>query len=132
MTTYGTIAAVALGLVFEWSGIAKVASRTAWQVEGTPFSTGRRSLDRLVRTVLPWFEIVIGVLLIIRLAPAVVGTVCVVVLAAVTMALIRVLATGQRPPCMCFGVTRARPLSWFSVVRNVALLGAAVAVIAGA
>ena len=132
MTTYGTIAAVALGLVFEWSGIAKVASRTAWQVEGTPFSTGRRSLDRLVRTVLPWFEIVIGVLLIIRLAPAVVGTVCVVVLAAFTMALIRVLATGQRPPCMCFGVTRARPLSWFSVVRNVALLGAAVAVIAGA
>jgi hypothetical protein len=132
MTTYGTVAAVALGLVFEWSGIAKVASRTAWQVEGTPFSTGRRSLDRLVRAVLPWFEIALGVLLIVRLAPAVVGTVCVVVLAAFTVALIRVLAAGQRPPCMCFGVARARPVSWSSVARNVVLLGVAVAVIAGA
>jgi hypothetical protein len=33
---------------------------------------------------------------------------------------------------MCFGVARARPVSWFSVARNVVLLGVAVAVIAGA
>ena len=132
MTTYGTIAAVVLGLVFEWSGIAKVASRSAWQVEGTPFSTGHRSLDRLVRAVLPWFEIVLGVLLIVRLAPAVVGTLCVVVLALFTMALVKVLVAGQRPPCMCFGVTRPRPVSWFSVARNAVLLGVAAAVIVGA
>lgn len=127
-----TVAALALGLVFEWSGIAKVASRDAWRVEGTPFSTGRRSIDRLVRAYLPWLEIVLGVLLIVRVSPVVVGAVSVAVLVSFTAALVKVLAAGQRPSCMCFGAGRPRPVSWLSVGRNVGLIGVAVAVIAGA
>lgn len=127
-----TVAALALGLVFEWSGIAKVASRDAWQVEGTPFSTGRRSIDRLVRAYLPWLEIVLGVLLIVRISPVVVGAVSAAVLVSFTVALVKVLAAGQRPSCMCFGARRPRPVSWLSVGRNVGLIGVAVAVIAGA
>ena len=132
MTTWGVVAAVVLGLVFEWSGVAKLASRGAWVVEGTPFSTGRTSLDRAVRRLLPWFEIALGGLLILRIAPTVVGVVAGAVLVVFTVALLRVLASGQRPPCMCFGASRPRPVSWVSVVRNLVLVAVAVAVIAGA
>jgi len=132
VTTWAAISAVALGLVFEWSGVAKVASRDAWQVEDTPFSTGSRAVDRLVRRVLPWFEIVLGGLLILRLVSTAAAAAAVVLLAVFTVALVRVLARGQRPPCMCFGATRPRPISWASVVRNLALIGLGIAVIVGA
>ncbi|MFM8387621.1 MAG: MauE/DoxX family redox-associated membrane protein [Actinomycetota bacterium] len=53
-------------------------------------------------------------------------------LVAFTAALVRVLAAGQRPPCMCFGAVRAKPISWASVMRNAALIALACVVIAGA
>jgi hypothetical protein len=132
VTTWGAVAAVALGLVFEWSGVAKVASRDAWQVAGTPFSTGSRALDGVVRSGLPWLEVVVGGLLIVRVVPVVAAYAGLVMLVVFTIALVRVLATGQRPPCMCFGAVRARPVSWMNVARNVVLIAAAIVVIAGA
>lgn len=132
MTTRGALAAVALGLVFLWSGIAKIASRDAWQVAGTPFSTGNVGADRLVRTALPWLEVVVGALLILRLVPIPAAIVAILMLVAFTAALVRVLAAGQRPPCMCFGAVRAKPVSWVSVVRNAGLIVLALGVIAGA
>lgn len=132
MTTWGAMAAVVLGLVFLWSGVAKIASREAWQVAGTPFSTGNETVDRVVRMALPWLEVVVGTLLILRLVPIPVAIVAALMLVAFTAALMRVLATGQRPPCMCFGAVRAKPVSWASVVRNAALIALAVGVIAGA
>lgn len=132
MTTWGASAAVVLGLVFLWSGVAKIASREAWQVAGTPFSTGNIAADRLVRTALPWLEVVVGALLILRLVPIHVAIVATLMLVAFTTALVRVLARGQRPPCMCFGAVRARPVSWASVARNAALIVLALGVIAGA
>lgn len=132
MTTGATIAAVALGLVFEWSGVTKIASRDAWQVAGTPFSTGNEVTDRVVRTALPWLEVVVGGLLVLRIAPVMGAIVALVMLVAFSAALVRVLARGQRPPCMCFGAGRARPVSWASVVRNLALIAVACVVIVGA
>lgn len=132
MTTWGAVAAVALGLVFEWSGVAKIASREAWQVSGTPFSTGSRALDGAVRSVLPWLEVVVGGLLILRVVPIAAALVGLVMLVAFTVALVRVLATGQRPPCMCFGAVRAKPVAWTNVARNAVLITAAIVVIAGA
>ncbi len=131
MTTGATIAAVALGLVFEWSGVAKIASRDAWQVAGTPFSTGNEVTDRVVRTALPWLEVIVGGLLILRIVPVAGAIVALVMLVAFTATLVRVLARGQRPPCMCFGAVRAKPVSWVSVVRNVALMVVACVVIVG-
>lgn len=132
MTTWGSLAAVVLGLVFEWSGVAKIASRDAWQVAGTPFSTGNGTVDRFVRITLPWLEVFVGALLIFRVVPVPAAIAAAAMLLAFTVALVRVLAAGQRPPCMCFGAVRAKPVSWSSVVRNVVLVVVACAVIVGA
>ncbi|MFM7745677.1 MAG: MauE/DoxX family redox-associated membrane protein [Actinomycetota bacterium] len=132
MTNWGASAAVVLGLVFLWSGVAKIASREAWQVAGTPFSTGKDTADRVVRMILPSLEVAVGALLSLRVVPIPVAIVAAVMLVAFTAALVRVLVTGQRPPCMCFGAVRAKPVSWASVVRNAALIALACVVIAGA
>lgn len=131
MSFWGSLAALGLGLVFEWSGVAKIAGREAWQVAGTPFSTGNDSVDRFVRLTLPWFEVMLGALLVLRVVPTPTAIAAIVVLVAFTVTLIRVLAAGQRPPCMCFGAVRAKPISWANVVRNLVLIALACVVIAG-
>jgi len=124
--------ALALGVVFEWSGVMKVVSGERWQVSGTPFATGNSALDGLVRRFLPWVEVCLGLLLIVRVATVAAATVALILLCAFTFALVKVLVRGQRPPCMCFGATRARPISWLSVARNIVLLACAVTTIVGA
>lgn len=125
------LCAVILGVVFEWSGVMKVVSKGNWRVEGTPFATGSPMIDRSIQRWLPWFEIVLGLLLVFRWSPAAVGTVALLVLVAFTAGLVRVLLSGQRPPCMCFGSSRARPVSWKSVARNLVLIACAVTTIVG-
>lgn len=124
--------ALALGVVFEWSGVMKVVSGERWQVSGTPFATGNSALDGLVRRFLPWVEVCLGLLLIVRVATVAAATVALILLCAFTFALVKVLVRGQRPPCMCFGATRSRPISWLSVARNIVLLACAVTTIVGA
>lgn len=123
--------AVVLGVVFEWSGTMKVVSGDKWQVVGTPFATGRDALDRATRRFLPWVEIVLGVALILRASPRVFGTFTLLLLVAFTVSLVRVIASGQRPPCLCFGASRARPVSWRTVLRNLVLIVLAVTTIVG-
>ena len=43
-------------------------------------------------------------------------------LAAFTSVIIGNLRRGNRPPCACFGSRRPTPISWWTVVRNVALM----------
>ncbi|MEY4158775.1 MAG: hypothetical protein RL743_1270 [Actinomycetota bacterium] len=132
MNEPAVVAAFILGLVFEWSGVAKVASRRAWQVEGTPFATGHAPVDRLIRLVLPWCEVVLGALLMFGVALRFAGLAAGLLLIGFTVALVRVLSSGQRPTCMCFGASRAKPVSWLSVVRNAVLFALAVTTVVGA
>lgn len=44
-------------------------------------------------------------------------------LAAFTMRQVTHLRAGRRPRCACFGNVTSRPLSWWSVARNLGLIG---------
>jgi hypothetical protein len=55
----------------------------------------------------------------------------VVLLLAFTVFLVRLLVTGRRPPCACFGTLSREAIGWGSIVRNgVLILLAVVAVVA--
>jgi uncharacterized membrane protein len=83
----------------------------------------------LVRLVLPPLELITGALLIAGYRWA--GIVAGVLLAVFTAFLVFRLARHSSEPCRCFGEASNRPVSPLNVVRNVVLLGAAVAVTAG-
>lgn len=131
MDSFVDLCAIALGIVFEWSGTMKVVSGDKWQVGGTPFATGSVKVDGLVRRWLPWIEIALGIALIFRMSPRLVGTLALLLLVGFTASLVRVIASGHRPPCLCFGSSRARPVSWKTVARNVVLIACAVTTIVG-
>ena len=78
---------------------------------------------------LPVVEVAVGALLAAGIARPVVGAAAAVLYAGFTVLLVRRLRSGSRPVCACFGGFSRRPISWWSVVRNVVLTGCALAAI---
>jgi uncharacterized membrane protein YphA (DoxX/SURF4 family) len=119
-----TLAAVVLGLVLLASGALKVAGWAAWRRQaamlGVPFA---------VASAVPAAELALGALLVVGLWRSAAAWLAGALLLGFTVFLVAVLRTGQRPPCACFGSLSRRPIGWWSVVRNLVLLGLAVVVV---
>jgi hypothetical protein len=119
------VAGASLGVVLLWSGGAKLASPARWRAQASEFGAPARAIAPL-----PWVELVLGGLLVAQLARPLPAIAAGALLAVFTVGLVQRLRTGRRPPCACFGAS-ARPISWWSVARNVLLMVvAAVAVFA--
>ena len=116
MSVVATIAAVVLGLLFVLSGAAKVARRGQWLTDAAALGT-----PRPVAVVVPWVEIALGALLVARVGLPWTAVAVLVLLAAFNGLLLVRLDDDVRLPCACFGAWSARPVSWWSVGRNVAL-----------
>jgi uncharacterized membrane protein YphA (DoxX/SURF4 family) len=111
-------ATLLLGVAFLMAGAAKLASA------GWPAQADAMGAPRPVARVLPVVEIVLGALLLVGLGEPWTVLVAAVLLLGFTGVLVLRLTQGRRVPCACFGTTR-RPISWWTVGRNVALLAVA-------
>ena len=121
----GTLASIALGLVFLVAGGSKLAAGERWPAEATGLGA-----PRAVVPIVPWVELVVGGLLVAGVAepwPAVVATAILLVYSALLAARLR---EGQRPPCACFGAWSSKPLGWGHLVRNTVFLAVGVVAIA--
>ena len=117
MSAVGTAASILLGAVFLMSGAAKVAAGPAW-----PAQARELGAPTAVVPLLPWFEIVLGAVLVVQVAPTVAAVVAFAVLVAFTVLIVRRLAQGHHPACACFGSWSATPLGRRHVVRNVGFM----------
>lgn len=118
-----TVASVVLGVAMLVAGGAKLASRT-WPADARGLGAPGWSVP-----VVPWVELVLGALLVVGVLRPLVAIATALLLIAFTVLLSARLARGERPPCACFGRLSTRPISWWSVVRNLVLVGLAVAVV---
>ena len=124
-TLAGRIAGMALGVVLLVSGAAKRADR-GWPATAAAFGAPAWTIPAL-----PWFELVLGGVLITGIARPLAAALAAAALLAFTALLVANLARGRRVPCACFGARSGRPIGVWSVVRNLGLLGlAAVAFVA--
>ena len=115
----GRLAAVVLGTVLLVAGIAKRADR-GWPQDAAALGTPAWAIPAL-----PWFEMLLGAVLVSGLARPAAAALAGLVLLAFTGLLILNLARGRRPPCACFGASSRRPIGPESLVRNVVLLALA-------
>ena len=116
----GRLAGVALGIVLLVAGIAKRADHR-WPEDAAALGT-----PAWVIPVLPWFEVLLGAVLVSGLVRPAAAALAAVVLLGFTGVLILNLARGRRPPCACFGASSHRPIGPWSLVRNLVLLALAV------
>lgn len=82
-------------------------------------------VGRTVAMVVPWIELVIGLLVFAGTFspwPSIAAG-CLVV--AFTVLIVLRIRDGSRPPCACFGARSSRPIGAAHVIRNVILLGLA-------
>jgi uncharacterized membrane protein YphA (DoxX/SURF4 family) len=119
------VARIALGGVFVVAGGSKVASGAAW-----PLQAAQLGVAVPVATVVPWFELIVGALVAVGVGEPWPAVVALAALAAFTLALVRTLRLGQRPPCACFGTWSAKPLGFSHVARNGGFAALAVLVLA--
>jgi uncharacterized membrane protein YphA (DoxX/SURF4 family) len=119
------LAGVLLGGVFLWSGTAKLARPAVWRAQAAEFGAPSVAI-----TPLPWVETVLGGALVAQLVRPWPAVVALCLLAVFTVALVQRLAGGRRPMCACFGGVSNRPISWWSVARNLGLMAVAVVAIA--
>lgn len=114
------VAAVAVGLVFLVAGAAKLR-QPEWPVTAAAFG-----VPRWLAAVIPWAEVAVGALLVTGAGlPWTALAAAGLLMAFTTMVALRLLL-GQPAPCGCFGETSPRPVGVDTLVRNVALLAAAV------
>ena len=117
-----TLAAAIVGAVFVYPGVAKLLAGREW-----PNSAARLGVPRVVAILAMAAEIVIGLGVLLgnalgnsmQLGFLVAG---VAMLLAFTVLLVGQMRRADRPPCMCFGGSRQRPIGARDIVRNVSLL----------
>ena len=106
------------------SGAAKVRDRAALPAAMAMFGVPS-SLRRPTTVVLPVTEIVVAAL--VAIPGFDVGVwIAVALLGLLTLSVAANLFAGRRPPCPCFGVVSARPISGRTLVRNSVLLAVAI------
>lgn len=123
----GTVAEVVLGGVFLLAGASKVVARREWPVQAAQLGA-----PDVVAPLVPWWEIVVGALLVVGVASPWPAVAAGATLVAFTALLMRLIARGEHPPCACFGGFSARPIGWGHVARNAVFLGLAVTAVVAA
>jgi thiol-disulfide isomerase/thioredoxin len=125
------VARLALAITFIVSATAKFrdagGARQAVKDFGVP-----AAIAPLVAASLAPLELASAVLLLTTdLAVWIGAIVALLLLATFTVGIVANLVRGKQVECHCFGALSDRPLSWWSVARNVALIALAAVVLAG-
>ncbi len=82
-----------------------------------------------VAIVLPWLELLVGLMLVAGVRIRAAATVATVLLAVFTLALVSAIVRGLDISCGCFSQTAAERIGWGRVVEDVALLFGALLVV---
>ncbi|MGB3737221.1 MAG: DoxX family protein [Ilumatobacter sp.] len=117
MDAVGLIASLALGLSFVVAGASKLAAGPAWPEQAAGLGAPTWTVP-----IVPWFELIVGALLIAQVGRRPAAVVAGLLLVAFTVLIVSTLRQGRRPPCACFGAWSAKPIGPGHVARNTLLL----------
>jgi uncharacterized membrane protein YphA (DoxX/SURF4 family) len=121
MDTAAIIAAVVVGGALVVAGSSKLAARDSWPAQARGLGAPEWSIP-----IVPWFELVVGALLVAQVARPVMAGVAIGLLSVFTVMIAVKLRQGQHPPCACFGAWSATPIGAGHIARNLALIAVAV------
>ena len=115
------IASVVVGVALVVAGASKLAARDTWPAQARGLGAPAWSIP-----IVPWFELVVGALLIVQVARPIMALVAIGLFAAFTVMIAAKLRKGEHPPCACFGAWSAKPIGGGHIARNLALIAVAV------
>lgn len=113
----GAWAGALVGVVLVVAGVAKLTSR------GWPSQARAIGAPPWAVRVVPVLEVAIGAALVAGVPNA--GWAAIALLVGFSVFLVVALLRGVEAPCACFGSMTSRPVTWWSVARNVLLMALA-------
>ena len=116
-----------VGAVFIFSSTQKLIDRRGWVAQAAQLG-----VPRSIASIVAPLEGLVGVVLVAQIWSRVALVSSLTLLVAFTLLLVSLLARGLRPPCACFGAARTRPISWWTVVRNVVFIAINLVALLGA
>ena len=116
-----------VGPIFIFSSTQKLIDRRGWVAQAAQLG-----VPRSIASIVAPLEGLVGVVLVAQIWSRVALVASLTLLVAFTLLLVSLLARGLRPPCACFGAARTRPISWWTVVRNVVFIAINLVALLGA
>jgi uncharacterized membrane protein YphA (DoxX/SURF4 family) len=123
------LARLTLGVMWTTAGVAKLANPSSSRRAVETLGPVRGVPAAMAAWLLPCVELVLGVLLLVGQWIRLAGAASVVLLLALNLVMAVALLQGKRVQCNCFGQLAEAFVTWGSVWRNTALLGAALTVV---
>jgi hypothetical protein len=124
------IARILVGLVLIATGVGKALDIQGFIGVVNTYQITHGLLSVSVGYLLPFFEIILGAALLSKWKLPTTARVAVLMHAGFTIMLITTLLRGiDVPNCGCFGVFLARPLTWWTVIEDLAMLALAVIIL---
>jgi len=117
----GVVARIFVGLVLIVAGTAKLRSRR-WPLLALEMGT-----PRIIIMVLPAFETLLGLALVLQVARPIAPVIAAVLFAVFTVVVVSQYRSGSEAPCNCFGGNEEAPIGWTTILRNCLLLVVALA-----
>jgi uncharacterized membrane protein YphA (DoxX/SURF4 family) len=115
-------AQIALGILFGWAALAKLADLSAFALQVHNFRLLPPSLENLFAIVLPWVELVASLALVLRIRPRAGAWVAGLLLAVFTVGVALAMARGLDFECGCFGKASATRVGWGKLAQNAGML----------
>ena len=111
--------------LFLWAGFAKAFDRQGSILAVSAYDVLPDSLVKPVATLLPWVEIVVGVLLILGLFTRFAGLATMGLMGAFIVGLAQAKARGLKISCGCFGTGGpGSGVTWWELIRDTGLFAA--------
>lgn len=130
MNELAVVCRFVLATIFVLAGTAKLARRREFAEAVRNYQLLPVWASEVVSRSLPPGELIVGVLLLLGVAPVPVAAVAAFCLLAFSVAIAMNLLRGRRIDCGCFGLVADSQLTWSSVGQNALLLSAALLVAA--
>ena len=120
---------VAIGAIFIVAGASKVGQPALFAAQIAGFRILPEALIAPLAVMLPYWEIVLGALLVAGLFTRIAATVGVVLLAVFDLAIASAVVRGMSVSCGCFGPNDATVTTWAEVARDAIFVALALVIV---
>ena len=127
--SFWNILRILYGGIFIFSGLIKFIDFNQFVSTVSKFKLIDIQYVQTVSYLIPLTEIILGLLLIIKIRPSLISQIIIWMISFFTAVVIAKIFEGEEINCHCFGYLSSGTIDWFTVLRNIILIGFGIALV---
>lgn len=111
-----------IGILFIFYGVSKIADPSQFANEIGNYNMTPEFLTQIMALILPWLEMIVGVLLLFGISQNENGILATGMLLLFTIAVAIAFARGLDISCGCSGSNASQKVGWLKIIQNIGLM----------